>query len=164
MLAHRVDFGDRRATCEKRFGQPLLFGKRYLCGWCDPVGRSAAGYESEHEIVGASRIRERECFERGGNSRRIGNWMAGFDHTNNPGRTSVAMSCDGDASDAAWWQSAFFKVIAFGDLGHRACGLAGCQNDGSPGSRRRWQMRGQALRRMRRRDCGLVQAFEEDAG
>jgi hypothetical protein len=50
-----------------------------------------------------------------------------------------------------------------GNLGHRSCGLAGGQNGDPSGCGRRRQVRWQAFRRMRCRNGGVVQAFEEGA-
>src|SRR5262249_35435638 len=90
--------------------------------------------------------------------------MASFDHANNPGRPRIAVPRDGDAGDTAWWEFAIVQVMALGNLSHRACSLAGGENNDPPGGLRSRQMLRQALRRMRRRDCGVVQAFEEGAG
>src|SRR5262249_1316617 len=150
MLAHRVDLDDRGAASEQRARCCLLVRERKAGGGRDPVGRSAAGNEHQNQILGAGGIGGGERSDRGGKPGRIWHRVARLDDANEARRTAVAATGDRETADAAFWYATRVEIVAFGDLGHGACGLAGRQNDQASGRGRR-QMRRQAALGVR---CG----------
>ena len=163
MLAHAVDFGNRRARCEQRPGQRLLLGERQARRRRDPIRRRAAGHQHGDQIVRSGGIGERQGFEGRGQSGRIGDRVPGFDHPHVPGRTGIAVTGDREAADPARGQAAVVEVVPFRDLGHRARALAGGQDEQPAGPRRLRQVRRQAMGWMRGRHRGVEQAFQEGA-
>ena len=164
MLAHRVDLADRGAGFEERARHRLLLREREAGGGRDPVGGCSARDEHQHEVAGAGLIGERQRLRRRIEARRIGHRMTGLDHRHEAGRPAIAVPRHRKAGDAARRQLARVEIVAFGDLGHRACRLAGREHDQAAGRGRRWQIGRKTGRGMRGRDGGAKEIFEECAG
>ena len=128
MLAHRVDVADAGARFEQGAVDGLLFGERQPGDRSDPVGRSAARHQHQHEIAGGRACGERERAFRPGKARRIGNGMAGLDDLDDPRRAAIAAPRHRDAGEARRRKSAV-EVMGFRDLGHGAGGLSGSEDD-----------------------------------
>ncbi len=96
-------------------------------------------------------------------SGRIGDRMAGFDHLHMPGRTGIAVPRDRKPAEPARGQAAVVEIMPFRDLGHRAGGLAGGEDEQPSGPGRRRQMRRQAIGGVRGGHRGVEQAFQEGA-
>ena len=161
MLAHRIHLADGGAAAQQRARHRLLLFEREPGGRRDPVRRGAAGEQDQHEVVGIGRVGERQRALGRGDAGCIGHRMPGLDHRDVPRRPPIAVAGDREAGEPALRQSR--QIMPLGDLGHRACGLSGGEDDEPPARRRLRQVRRQDGRGMGGLDRGAEQRFEQGA-
>ena len=94
VLAHGVDVADPGAGFEQGAVHGLLFGERQSGNRRNPVGRSSARHQHQHEIAGGGACGERQGAFRPGKACRIGDGMAGFHDLDDARRAAIAAPGD----------------------------------------------------------------------
>ena len=129
----------------------------------DPVGGGAAGNQHQDQIIGAGGIGHGKRFEGRGKAGGIGHGMPRFHDPHAARGTAVAVTGHRYTADAACRQATLVEIVTLRHLGHRTGGLAGGQNQQASGCGGCGQMRRQAACRMRGRNRGAEQVFQEGA-
>ena len=133
-------------------------------GGSDPVRRGAARDQRQHQIVGPSRISQRQGIEGCGESGVVGDRVPGLDQAHNAQRPRITMTCDGDPGDSIGRQRAVIEVVVFGRRRHGGRRLAGSEDDQPPRLRRRRQVRREAIGRVRGSHRRPEQVFQKVTG
>ena len=97
MFAHGVDLADMAPARSSARVTACFSAKREAGGRRDPVGRSAARQQHQHEIVGAGAVRAAPARVRRREPGCVGDRMAGLDHRDVPSRPPVAVARDREA-------------------------------------------------------------------
>jgi hypothetical protein len=161
MLAHGVDVADSGAGFEQSAVDGLLFGECQSGNRRNPVGRSPARHQHQHEIAGSGACGKRQGAFRPGKACRIGDGMAGFHDLDDARRAAIA--APGDRHAGYPCRRDAVEVMGFSGLRHGARGLPGGEDDEPAGRRRVRQMRRKAARGMSSPDGGSIKLGQEGA-
>ena len=145
MLAHAIHLPDVGAAVEQLLVDALLVTQIQTLGGQRQQGRSTAGYQAQHQVIGAQALRQLQHALRSRQAGRVGHRVRRLDHLDAPGQTA--------------WSRRHMLVARHHQAGQRRIG--GPQRlhrlRHGPASLARAQHQGAALGRARQAGGGVVQ-------